>query len=225
MRLIPILLIAFSFFSSAENLSNQDMETIRALQRKAEQDRIDKDLKDPIKPEISKDRAVEGSATAPITIVAYSDFQCPYCSKGAETVRELKKKYKTRMRFMFKHFPLGFHPLAMPGAKRFEALALQSTKLAYAFHDEVFANQAKLKDGGEAFLDEVAKKVGGNMTKLKKDLDSEKVTSRISADMGEGQKIGVQGTPAFVVQGVRLFGAYPKEMFELIIEKSLEKKK
>lgn len=219
-----VLVLLFSLSAFSENLSNTDMETIKALQRQAEQERIEKDLANPVKPVLEKDRAIEGPASAPILIVAYSDFQCPYCSRGAETVREVKKKYKGKVRFMFKQFPLAFHPLAMPAAKRFEALALQGTKLAYAFHDEVFKKQELLKTGGEKFLDDVAKKVGGNLVKMKKDMENEKVTSRIAADMGEGQKIGVQGTPAFVVQGVRLFGAYPKEMFELVIERSLKKK-
>lgn len=224
MRFLVLSLILGSL-TYAENLSNNDMQTIQALRMKAEQERIDKDFKDPIKPEIAKGRAVEGSATAPILVVAYSDFECPYCIKGAETVAELKKIYKSKMRFMFKHFPLDFHPMAKPAAKRFEALALQSTKLAYAFHDEVFKNQAELRVGKEQFLDKVAKKVGGNVEKMKKDMEGEVVNSRISTDLAEGQRLGIQGTPAFVVQGVRIFGAYPKEMFQLIIERSLKGKK
>lgn len=197
-----------------------DEEFMRFMQAKAEQAQQEEEFKNPKNPEMGADRAVVGKRTAPLKVFVYSDFQCPYCKKGFDTVEELKKRYGQKMVFMFKHLPLPFHPLAMPAAKRFEAVALQSPKKAYAFHDEVFKNQAKLAEG-EAFLDEVVKKVGADLEKVKKDIESPKVLKRIEADQSEAKKYGIQGTPGFVVAGITVRGAYPIEAFEEIIQKRL----
>ncbi|NBY19279.1 hypothetical protein EBQ74_03325 [bacterium] len=134
------------------------------------------------------------------------------------TVEELKKKYGKKLVVTFKHLPLPFHPMAMPAAKRFEAIALQSPKKAYAFHDEVFKNQERIA-GGEAFLDEMVKKVGANLDKVKKDMESPVVQRNIASDQEEAQKFGIQGTPGFVIAGVTIKGAYPVEAFEEILQK------
>ena len=122
------------------------------------------------------------------------------------------------MVFMFKHLPLPFHPMALPTAKRFEAIALQSGKKAYAFHNEVFKNQEGLS-GGEAFLDALVKKVGANVEQVKKDMDSPQVKKNIESDQAEAKKYNITGTPGFVVAGVTLRGAYPIQNFEDIIAK------
>ena len=164
--------------------------------------------------------SLRGSPQATIAIIEYSDFQCPYCKRGFETIEELKKKYGTKMMFVFKHLPLPFHPMALPAAKRFEALALHSSKKAYAFHDEVFKNQEGIS-GGEAFLDGIVKKVGGNVEQVKKDMESPKVKAHLDADGAEAKKFNISGTPGFVVMGISLKGAYPAPSFENIIEKRL----
>ena len=206
----------------AEVMQKASMEANRVAQARAEEEdkaRVDKELKNPLKPEINEDRALRGSKDAGIVVVEYSDFQCPYCKRGFETVEELRAKYGPKMLFVFKHLPLDFHPMAMPAAKRFEAIALQSQEKAYKFHDEVFKNQEKLGQGGEKFLDEMAKKVGANMAKMKTDMVSEKVAARINADKDEAAKFGMSGTPGFIVAGVSLKGAYPMAAFENILSK------
>ncbi|MGZ6265262.1 MAG: DsbA family protein, partial [Bdellovibrionota bacterium] len=129
-----------------------------------------------------------------------------------------------KVEFMFKNLPLPMHPMSMPAAKRFEAIALQSPEKAYKYHNEVFANQRELNAKGEKFLDEVAKKVGANVAQMKKDMDGEKVKARIQADMQEAEKFGISGTPGFIVQGVSIRGAYPFETFKGIIDKKLAEK-
>lgn len=179
----------------------------------------DEELKNPKKPEIAENRAVRGDRNAPIQLVEYSDFQCPYCQRGANTVEELRKKYGAKMSFVFKNLPLPFHPNAMPAAKRFEAIAMQSSEKAYKFHDEVFANQKELSgDKADKFLDATAKKVGANVEKMKKDMEGDEVKNRIAADMAEANKFGIQGTPGFVIGGVTLKGAFPIEEFDKVIQ-------
>jgi protein-disulfide isomerase len=220
-----VLLTVLGSSSFAENMPRNDEEFFRMMRAKAEAEQMEAEYKDPKKPEITADRAVVGPRNAKIQVVEYSDFQCPYCKKGWETANELKKKYKDKMVLIFKHLPLQFHPLAMPAAKRFEAIALQSAKKAYEFHDEIFKNQEQLTSGGEAFLDGIAKKIKINVEKMKKDMESEKVKKRIEADMAEAAKFGIQGTPGFVVMGVTLKGAYPIEAFENIIQRRTADKK
>ena len=118
----------------------------------------DEEFKNPLQPEIDETRAILGPKDAAITIVEYSDFQCPYCSRGYQTINEVKKAYGDKVRIVFKHLPLDFHPLAMPAAKYFEAIAKQSTEKAYKFHDLVFENQGELGSKKEAFLKDMAKK-------------------------------------------------------------------
>jgi protein-disulfide isomerase len=224
MKYIWILLI-IAATGRAENLSNQDIETIQRLRMQAEQERMEKEFAQPKEPVIEKDRAVIGTKSAPITIVAYSDFQCPYCKNGFNTIETVRKKYGSKIRFMFKHFPLSMHPMAMPAAKRFEAIALQSSQKAYRFHDAVFKNQDGLTTGGEKFLDGLAKKIGANVEKMKKDLDSDTVKKHIDSDMAEAQKFGISGTPGFIVAGIGLYGAYPPEAFYAVIDRRLKGQK
>lgn len=193
-------------------------------QEKEEQNRVENEMKNPLKPEWAAGRATEGTKGAPIKIVEYSDFQCPYCGRGFATLQEVLKKYNGKVEFMFKNLPLPMHPLAMPAAKRFEAIALQDPAKAYKFHNEVFQNQRKLNSDGEKFLDAMAAKVGANVAKMKKDMDGEEVKKRIEADMAEAEKFGISGTPGFVVQGVSIRGAYPFETFKNIIDKKLAEK-
>lgn len=207
---------------AAEVMQKISYESRRLAQEKQEKEelaRVENEMKNPLQPKLSGDRAVRGNRQSPILVVEYSDFQCPYCKRGFETVEQLRKEYGNKVLFVFKHLPLDFHPMAMPAAKRFEAIALQDAEKAYRFHDEVFKNQEKLGAGGEKFLDEAAKKVGANVAQMKKDMDSDKVKTRIAEDMAEAGQFGIQGTPGFIVAGVALRGAYPIDSFKSIIDR------
>jgi len=183
----------------------------------------DEEFANPLKPEIDPARAMEGPADAKITIVEYSDFECPYCSRGYQTVKEVQKAYPGQIRFVFKHLPLEFHPKAMPAAKYFEAVARQGAEKAYKFHDAIFENQSDLRSKGEGFLKEAAKKAGADMAKLTKDLNDPKLMDRINADMEEAKKFNFSGTPGFLINGVSLRGAYPFPEFKSIIDRHLGK--
>lgn len=202
----------------AQRKSQEDAE-------KEERERVENEMKNPLTPELAADRAYKGPANAPITMVEYSDFQCPFCERGFKVVQQIMKAYPGKVRFLFKNLPLPMHPLAMPASQRFEAIALQSAEKAYKFHDEIFMNQRKLNQGGEKFLDAMAAKVGADVGRMKRDMDSEKVKARIEADMAEAEKYGISGTPGFIVAGVSVRGAYPFETFKEIIDKKLAESK
>ncbi len=196
-------------------------ESSREDETKAEQARMEEEMKHPKTPVIEDGRVIFGNKSAPITIVEYSDFQCPYCGRGFQTVKEVEKTYGDKVRIVFKHLPLEFHPMAMPAAKYFEAIAMQDAAKAEKFHDEVFANQKELGSDGDKYLQSVVKKVGANLAKVKKDMNSEGVQKRIAADMEEAKKFEFSGTPGFLINGVSLRGAYPAPEFKKIIDKQL----
>ncbi len=206
---------------------NEAARTAQMKQRenaeKEEQTKMEEEFKNPKSPTIDEKRAMVGPASAPITIVEYSDFECPYCTRGYNVMKSIKAKYGDKVRFVYKHLPLDFHPKAMPAAKYFEAIALQSPEKAYKFHDEMFENQDKLREDGEKFFEATAKKVGADMAKLKKDLNGEEVKKRIDADIAEARKFDFSGTPGFLVNGVSVRGAYPEEHFVKIIDRLLAK--
>ncbi|NDC24998.1 MAG: thiol:disulfide interchange protein [Proteobacteria bacterium] len=182
----------------------------------------EEEFKNPKRPEIEQSRAIRGKWEAPITIVAYSDFQCPFCARAEMNLEEVRKKYPQQLKYLFKHFPLPFHNMALPAAKTYEAIALQSKEKALKFQDEVFQNQPLLGQEKEAFLDKAAQKVGVNLAQMRRDRDSDKVQALVQKDMEEGRTMGVRGTPAFLINGVFLSGARPAKDFEDIIDRWLK---
>jgi protein-disulfide isomerase len=177
---------------------------------------LEDSFNNPVLAEIRSDESFRGEKDAPITLIEYSDFECPFCSRGFNTVMELMEKYKGKIRFAYKHLPLSFHPQAMPAAQYYEAIRLQSEEKAWQFHDAIYKNQRALQNG-EKFLKEEAKKIKVDMAKLAKDIKSEVVQKRIDADMAEAAKFGFQGTPGFLLNGIPVKGAYPTQHFDDLI--------
>lgn len=208
------------FFDVVSEVQKTAQEEARKQAEAEESGKIEEEFKNPLKPS-AEGQIIFGKKEAPITIVEYSDFECPYCQQGYENVREVRKEYGDKVRLIYKHLPLEFHPMAMPAAKYFEAFALQFPDKVEKFHDEIFANQRLLKEKREEFLKDTAKKLGANMGKLMKDLDSEAVKKKISSDMAEAKGFGFSGTPGFLVNGVSLKGAYPPPYFKRIIDRHL----
>jgi len=199
--------------------SEKEQENQRQLA--AQKKSMEEEFKNPKQPEISPSRAISGNPTAKITIVEYSDFQCSFCARAHETVKQIQKKYGNDVRLVYKHLPLDFHPLALPAAKYFEAIVLQSDVKAYQWHDLVFKNQDKLQSQGVGYFETAAKSLNLDMSKLKKDLESAAVKTAIDRDMTEAKKFGFTGTPGFLVNGVSVKGAYPAAEFEKIIDRHL----
>lgn len=184
-----------------------------------EKKKRDEEFANPIKPVIEDGRVIFGNKNAPITIVEYSDFECPYCARGYATVKQVMQEYGDKVRIVFKHLPLDFHPKAMPAAKMFEAIALQDHAKAEKFHDMIFEDPQGFKS--DDFMKNAAKKLGLDFKKIEADMKSDKVTERVKADMEEARKYGFSGTPGFLINGVSLRGAYPFESFKEIIDRHL----
>ena len=184
----------------------------------------DEEFANPLKANIEDGRVVFGPKDAKVTIVEYTDFECPYCAKGHATVAEVMKAYPKDVKVVLKHLPLDFHPMAMPSARYFEAIAMQDHAKAEKFYNIVFENQGELRAKKEAFLKDTAKKVGADMKRVEADLKSEKITKQIEADMEEAKKFNFSGTPGFLINGVSLRGAYPFPEFKDIIDRHLKAK-
>lgn len=195
-------------------------EMFEKEEQKAKQ-AMDDEFKNPKVPVIEEGRAVMGPKDAPITIVEYSDFQCPMCGQGYSNLKEVKEKYGDKVRFVYKHFPIGKFEHSETASRYFEAIAMQDPVKAYKFHDQVFGSQRRLGMEGVKFLDESVKKAGADLAKVKKDMNAESITARIEADKAEAAKFEFTGTPGFLVNGVSLRGAYPPPAFIEIIERQL----
>jgi protein-disulfide isomerase len=163
------------------------------------------------------DAPVKGPASAPVTLVAWSDFQCPFCSRAVPTVRQLETDYKGKLRIAFKQFPLPFHDKAHLAAEA--ALAANEQGKFWQMHDKMFANQQALD---RPSLEKYAQEIGLDMTKFKAALDSGKFKDKVDAEDKEGAAFGVTGTPTFFVNGTRLVGAQPLEAFKAVIDKELK---
>lgn len=166
-----------------------------------------------------------GNADAAITIVEFSDFQCPYCSRGAATVEQILEKYPNDVKFVFKHFPLNFHPWAKPAAIAANCAANQSHDAFWTLHDKYFEHQKDLKP--ENVLDKSREYLAGAGIDMAtwsacaedKDTDEYKAASKqVDEDMAFGQSLGVTGTPGFFVNGQFLNGAQPLTAFEPLIQ-------
>jgi len=165
---------------------------------------------------------VFGKKDAPITVVEFSDFQCPFCSRAADTVTQLKKKYGSKVKIAFKHFPLPMHQQARPAAEASLCINDQSSDKFWKFHDIVFKNQDKLD---QANLEKYAKDSGADMTKFGECVKSKKFSEMVQKDLDYGEKIGVKSTPTFFVNGQIVSGAVPIDTFSEIIDEELNEKK
>lgn len=205
------------FIDALNNAVKAAQEGEGKRREEEEKKALEESFNKPLQAEIRADESFRGNKDAQITLVEYSDFECPFCSRGFKTVMELMKKYEGKIRFVYKHLPLSFHPQAMPASQYYEAIRLQSPEKAWQFHDKIYTDQRKLQNG-ESFLKALAKELKVDMAKLAKDVKSEAVQKRIDADMAEAAKFGFQGTPGFLLNGVPVKGAYPPAHFEKIIE-------
>lgn len=207
-----------------EALTNAQQDMKKEREEK-EREQFMATMENPLEPKIREDETFRGPSDAPITLVEYSDFECPYCTRGFQTVMELQEKYGDNLRFVFKHLPLSFHNQARIASQYYEAIRLQDEEKAFEFHDEIFKQQKKLSSNGENFLKALAKEVGADMNKLEEDVNSEFVNNRIDEDIAEAQEFGIQGTPGFVINGVPVKGAYPASHFVDIVEELEERGK
>ncbi len=166
------------------------------------------------------DAPTRGKDTALVTIVIFSDFQCPYCKRVVPTLEALESQYGSDLRLAFRHNPLSFHTSAMPAARA--AMAAHEQGKFWEMHDKLFENQ---KDLTEANFNKWARELGLDVKRFKKDYADAAIERKIKDDQSAGITLGARGTPAFFVNGRFVSGAQPKESFEKVIDEELTKAK
>ena len=161
---------------------------------------------------------IKGPKYAPVTIVEFSDFECPFCSKVGPTYKKIAEEYGDKVRVIFKHTPLAFHKKA--GLASEAALAAGDQGKFWEMHDLLFDNQKALdRDALEAY----AAELGLDMKKFKKTLDDGRHKAKIVADQALSEAVQARGTPNHFINGRKLTGAKPFEDFKVVIDQELEK--
>jgi protein-disulfide isomerase len=164
---------------------------------------------------------VMGPATAQVTIIEFSDFQCPYCKRVEPTLSKVMETYKDKVRLVWKHEPLPFHPRAEPAAElTLEARAQKGDKGFWDAHHKLFEIQPKLED---ADLEKAAEELKLDVAKVKAAIKDHKYKKEVDADMELADDVQASGTPHFFINGRRLVGAQPFEKFQKIIDEEIKK--
>lgn len=205
-----------AFMAAVEKAANQARREQADGRREQMRRQQEEDLKNPKQPKLDARRALTGGPSSEVVIVEYADFQCPACAMARESLKEIKAKYGSKVRFHYKNMPLDFHPAAMPAAQAFEAVRLMKPAKAMAVYDWLFENQKKLSSPD--FVNDVARTAGVPLADLKKKMASAEVERLIREDMEEFEKFGFTGTPVVLVNGVALHGAQPAVAVEQVIE-------
>jgi protein-disulfide isomerase len=162
----------------------------------------------------------KGPANAPIELIEFADFQCPFCLAASPTVKHVLDTYGDRIHFVYRNFPLQNHPDARPAAEAAQCAHEQGQ--FWAYHDHLFAVPGKLSD---ADLKKTAADLGLDSARFNACVDEHKYKSVVDADAEAGAEAGVSGTPAFFVNGRLLSGAQPYEAFSRVIDEELALKK
>ena len=160
-------------------------------------------------------RPVLGPANAPVTIIEFSDYECPYCKRAEPTVREVLKAYKDKVRFVYRDYPLPFHEQARPASVAARCADAQGK--FWDYHNKLMASEQLGADKYKSLADEV----GLDRAKFDECLTSDKFTAAIEKDVEEGAKAGVNGTPSFFINGRMIDGARPFESFKEIIDEEI----
>ena len=169
--------------------------------------------------DVSADDPALGNASAPVTLVEFSDFQCPFCARVMPTLKRVQEAYGDRVRLVWRDFPLtAIHPQAF-GAAQAGQCAQEQGKF-WALHDLLFANQQALEP---ALLKAYAADAGLDAEAFGACLDTAKYADRVQAQMGVGTGLGVRSTPTVFINGRMVSGAQPYEVFTKIIDEELER--
>ena len=160
-----------------------------------------------------------GTDSADIDVVAFSDFECPYCRRVAPTLETLFNDYGGKVRIVFKHYPL---TRIHPNAKRAHIASEASHRQGrfWEFHDRIFSNPADLS---AETLRQYAVELGLDIALYDRDIASVDVTQAVDRDISDAQSLGVRGTPAFIINGVYVSGARSLGSFKQIIDQELSR--
>jgi protein-disulfide isomerase len=175
-------------------------------------------LDDPVKIPVSG-APVTGPADAKITIVEFSDFQCPYCAAAVPQIRDILKAYPTQVKLIFKQFPLEEHPQADLAATA--AVAAQKQGKFWPMHDALFAHANSLS---RKSILAYAKDAGLDTDKLEADMDTTEIRATVERDVQDGNDANVQGTPTIFIDGQRYNGAITVDALKPILDAELKLK-
>lgn len=197
------------------------LDTINAHVKKQKKEKQGKQLeasfKNPITDIVAEPHnPSKGAENALITIIEYTDFECPYCSKGVKTVNQVLKKYAGKVKLVFKNNPLDFHKQAVPAANA--ALAANKQGKFWEYHDLLFKNSSKLNE--ELFV-KLAKDLKLDMEKFDKDRNSDEITDQVELEKAEAESHKLRGTPSFLVNGIVIRGAQNLGYFSKVIDRLL----
>lgn len=157
-----------------------------------------------------------GEKDAPVTVVEFSDFECPYCGRASRQLKQLAELYPKSVRIVFRDFPLSQHKNARAAAEA--ARCANEQERFWEYHDRLFENPKAL---GPEELREYAEKLGLNMEQFQECLRSDRPKKEVQANLEAGRRFGVEGTPAVFVNGIKLIGLLPIPMMRAIIDKEL----
>ena len=166
------------------------------------------------------DSPIRGNVAAAVTLVIFSEYQCPFCARVETTIKELETKYGKDLRIVWKDNPLPFHDKAEPAARA--GIAAHAQGKFWEFHDKLFANQQAL---GLEELKGYANELGLNMAKFEADMNAPTAAASIKEDQALATRLAARGTPHFFVNGFRLRGAQPAPKFIEIIDRELARAK
>ena len=208
-----------------EQIKDQLVQAMVNQQRRASVQKVIEELRTaanlqinlpPPRVEVAATGPARGPADAKVTIVEFSDFQCPYCGAAYTTVEQLMQQYAGKVKLVFRQFPLPIHPQAEKAAEA--SLCAQQQGKFWEFYDLLFKNQKKLDISD---LKTYASSAGLDAAKFAACLDSGETKKQVDQDLEAGQAAGVNGTPAFFINGVFLNGAMPIEEFKKVIDPEL----
>jgi len=180
--------------------------------------KVEKKL-EPVRTQVAANGPAHGPASAPVTIVEFSDFQCPFCGRLIPTLEQVKAKYGDKIRIVFRQFPLPMHPNAQKAAEA--SLCANEQGKFWEMHDAMFKNQQELAVEN---LKAKAASLGLKADVFNSCLDSDKYAAQIQADQKEGSAAGVNGTPAMFINGRFVNGAVPLEQITSVIDDELRRK-
>jgi len=173
-------------------------------------------LLEPPKTEVALyDAPVRGQSNAPVLLIEFADYQCPYCQAVEPTLQGLQRQYGNKLKFSYKSFPLPNHPYAEKAAEAARCAGLQGKYWQY--HDALYkSRKLEVPD-----LKEQAKSLGLNSKKFNQCLDSGAQAAAVAKDLAEGEELGITGTPAFFVNGHFVSGAVGPDVLRHLIDQEL----
>ncbi len=190
---------------------------LREQQEKKQSRAMEESLENRVETQVADHNPTKGPEDARVTIIEYTDFQCPYCSRGDKIVHNLLRKYRGKVRRVYKNKPLESHDEALPAAKAAMAAHIQGK--FWEYHDQLFKYS---RDLDEEMYVRFAEELGLDIDKFNKDRKSDKVAKWIEADLAAAEKLDITGTPAFILNGALISGVRPMSFFSEMIDQLLK---